>query len=80
MELALKIIKREIAQRELANKHDHLRKEICTKELQSLDKVVNLLSIQGVSTTVNCEHTGDETLHQGNGFIYKTCADCGEDI
>lgn len=27
-----------------------------------------------------CEHTGDEVLHQGNGFVYKTCADCGEDI
>ena len=27
-----------------------------------------------------CDHSGDEVLHQGNGFIYKTCADCGEDI
>jgi len=26
-----------------------------------------------------CEHE-NETLHQGNGFIYKTCTDCGEDI
>lgn len=27
-----------------------------------------------------CEHNGEEILHQGNGFIYKTCADCGSDI
>jgi len=26
-----------------------------------------------------CEHE-HETLHQGNGFVYKTCTDCGEDI
>ena len=26
-----------------------------------------------------CKHE-NETLHQGNGFIYKTCTDCGEDI
>ena len=49
MKLALEIINREIAQRELANKHDHLRKEICTKEIEGLKKVVNLLSIQNVS-------------------------------
>ena len=38
------------------------------------------LSIHGVVKSFDCEHTGDEILHQGNGFIYKTCADCGEDI
>ena len=27
-----------------------------------------------------CEHNGEEILHQGNGFVYKTCADCGGDI
>jgi len=27
-----------------------------------------------------CNHEGDEILHQGDGFVYKTCADCGEDI
>lgn len=27
-----------------------------------------------------CDHSGEEVLHQGNGFVYKTCADCGEDI
>jgi hypothetical protein len=27
-----------------------------------------------------CDHSGDENLHEGHGFIYKTCADCGEDI
>ena len=37
-------------------------------------------NIADVGKSVNCEHTGDEVLHQGDGFIYKTCADCGEDI
>ena len=45
MKLALEIINREIAQRQLANKHDHLRKDICTKEIEELQRVVNLLSI-----------------------------------
>ena len=49
MKLALEIINREIAQRELANKHDHLRKDICTKEIEELQSVVNLLSIPIVS-------------------------------
>ena len=49
MKLALDIINREIAQRELANKHDHLRKDICTKEIEELQSVVNLLSIPIVS-------------------------------
>jgi len=40
---------------------------------------LKLLGISGVSTTVNCEHE-NETLHQGNGFVYKTCTNCGEDI
>ena len=49
MKLALEIINMEIAQRKLANKHDHLRKEICTKEIEELESVVNLLSIPIVS-------------------------------
>lgn len=59
-------------------------KEICTElndgkiaVVQATEKLLDLFS---VSKSVNCEHTGDEILHQGNGFIYKTCADCGEDI
>ena len=27
-----------------------------------------------------CKHEGDEVIHQGDGFVYKTCANCGEDI
>lgn len=27
-----------------------------------------------------CLHEGDEIIKQGDGFVYKTCADCGEDI
>ena len=44
MKLAIEIIKREIAQRELANKNNHLRKDEITKELESLQKVVNFIS------------------------------------
>lgn len=58
MKLALEIINREIAQRKLANKHEHLRKEICNKEIEELESVVNLLSIPIVS---NCnEKKGSE--------------------
>tara|TARA_R110000782_G_C14463166_1_gene373715 strand:+ start:121 stop:426 length:306 start_codon:yes stop_codon:yes gene_type:complete len=49
MKLVLDIINREIAQRELSNKQDHLRKDICTKEIEELQSVVNLLSIPIVS-------------------------------
>lgn len=34
----------------------------------------------GLGEVELCEHNGEEILHQGNGFIYKTCADCGSDI
>jgi len=44
MKLALEIIKREIDQRELANKHNHLRKDEISKEIESLQKVVNFIS------------------------------------
>lgn len=36
MELAIEIIKREIAQRELANKDNNLQKDEITKEIKSL--------------------------------------------
>jgi len=52
MKLALEIINREIAQRELANKQDHLKKEICNKEIEELKSVVNLLSIPIVSVSL----------------------------
>jgi len=72
MKLALEIINREIAQKELANKHDHLRKEICTKEIEELKQVVNLLSIQNVIWRCN----EDITDLYGNvmftkGLIYE---------
>ena len=44
MNIALEIIKREIAQRELANKHNHLRKDEVAKEIESLEKVVKIIS------------------------------------
>ena len=44
MEIALKIIEREIAQRELANQHkNNLRKVIIDQEINSLKRVVELV-------------------------------------
>ena len=43
MELAIEILKREIAQRELAQKHNHLRKSEVQLELDSLNKAVKML-------------------------------------
>lgn len=43
LNLALDIIKSEIAQRNHANTHSHLRKDEITKEIQSLKEVVNLI-------------------------------------
>jgi hypothetical protein len=67
MKLALEIIKREIAQRELANKHNHLRKDICTKELQELNYVVNLLSIPIVMPCF--EFSNKATKYTENGVM-----------
>ena len=43
MKLALEIIEREIAQRTLANQHKHLRHEEVKLEIDSLNKVKNLI-------------------------------------
>jgi len=51
MKLAIEILKREIAQRELAQKHNHLRKEEIDLELKSLNKAVEKLTIPLV-----CQH------------------------
>lgn len=52
MKLAIEIIKREIAQRELAQKHSHLCKDEVQLELDSLNKVVKKLTILDVSNSV----------------------------
>lgn len=64
MKIAIEIIKKEIAQRELANKHDHLRKDICTKELQELNEVVNLLAIHNVMPCISFDAVAKD---QANG-------------
>lgn len=43
MKLAIEILKREIVQRELAQKHNHLRKDEVQLELDSLNKAVKML-------------------------------------
>ena len=76
MKLALEIINREIAQRKLANKHKHLRKEICTKEIEELESVVNLLPILIVSqrSELFCKCTTDTDIYQSDGYIKcQTC-------
>lgn len=44
MKLAIEILKREIAQRELANQIDHLRKNEVQLELKSLEKALKILT------------------------------------
>lgn len=44
MEIAIKIIEREIAQRELAQKHNHLRKKEVQTEIEELNKVLQIIS------------------------------------
>jgi len=46
VELAIEIIKKEIAQRELAQKHNHLRKEEVQLELDSLNKALDSLTVR----------------------------------
>jgi len=45
---------------------------------------IEVLTQAGVEITslkeLKCKCDGEEILHQGNGFVYKTCADCGKDI
>ena len=53
--------------------------KITLKEIDQVKNLLVLLSVVVPKGTL-CDHSGDETLHQGNGFVYKTCADCGEDI
>ena len=75
------------------NKIDELRKVIefvnteigiYDTEKAEIDNLINEIEAEQCNMHVvgvtSCEHTGDEVLHQGNGFTYKTCKDCGEDI
>jgi hypothetical protein len=58
MKLAIEILKREIAQRELAQKHDHLRKHEVQLELDSLNKAVEMLIIFDAKSSL--PHTNEE--------------------
>lgn len=58
--------------------HDTLKpgfvKDLCIKTLKDAGvKITN-------EKIIECKCNGEEKLHQGDGFIYKTCADCGKDI
>jgi hypothetical protein len=54
--------------------------ETCQKGKETMCVCKNDQDCKEHSEVELCDHSGDEVLHQGNGFIYKTCADCGEDI
>lgn len=41
-----------------------------------LDNQEQSLPIDGV---IDCKHENEE-MHQGDGFVYVTCKDCGEDL
>lgn len=60
MKLAIEILNREISQRELANQHNHLRKDEVNAELESLRKVLNILSIE--DRLINCIKNKTEDL------------------
>lgn len=75
MKLAIEILKREIAQRELAQKHDHLRKDEVQLELDSLNKAVKKLTILGVSKSV-CKHEWIMTADSFDQTCY--CKKCGK--
>jgi len=54
----------------------HLHKPKCEEKCDMCKEIEK----ECESTKIHCKHKGDEILHQGNGFVYKTCADCGDDI
>jgi hypothetical protein len=84
MKLAIEIIKREIAQRELAQKHTHLRKDEVQLELESLNKAVEKLTIPDVSCSLPSK---DEAVNVGftkatvEGYNYRrVCREPDHDI
>lgn len=52
MKLAIEIIKREIAQRELAQAHNHLRKEEVQLELDSLNKALERIAMSDFNSSL----------------------------
>jgi hypothetical protein len=55
MKLAIEILKKEISQRELAQKYNHLRKDEVQLELESLNKVLSSIT-NNFSTLDECEN------------------------
>jgi hypothetical protein len=56
-----------------------------TKSEFDIDKVIKKRpkirrDFSDMKQTTNCLHDGDERIYYGNGFYYKKCAKCGEDI
>lgn len=44
-----------------------------------MDKAKAMSQNESISHVVDCKHE-NEKMHQGDGFVYVTCADCGEDL
>ena len=79
MELAIKIIEREIAQRKLANTYkNNLRYAVIEQELISLKKALQLvnnfvLDNVVVSSSNICTDTNEECKHNCNGLCKERC-------
>jgi hypothetical protein len=75
MKLAIEIIEREIAQRELAQKHNHLRKGEIQLELESLNKALKKL-ITVDDNKSDCQHEWIMTADSFDQTCY--CKKCGK--
>lgn len=72
MKLAIEILKREITQMELAQKHDHLRKDEVELELESLNKAVKKLTTHNVIKSV-CKCMYKEWVEKADKLHCTNC-------
>lgn len=75
MELARKIIEREIAQRMLANKSvpNNLNKDEINLEIKSLDKALNTLDMFNIDNLNSLYNTLEHIIKKGNVNICPSC-------
>ena len=51
----------------------------CISEPNQIEMLALDLEQLALFSISNCKHE-NEKMHQGNGFVYVTCKDCGEDL
>lgn len=90
MKLAIEIIKREIAQRELAQAHNHLRKDEVQLEIDSLNKALEKLTIPNFNSSlpytaeewqeairIKVAHAKFMNELYTNNMLVDSCSTCG---